>query len=179
MILKDYLQKNRLIADGAFGTYYISLYADGSRAETGLTAGNMPELANCLAPERVVKIHREYIEAGARLIRTNTFASNTKKSGGRFGCCKGKYSDGCSVCKKKRWTKPDADCRSQQKRKMRERTYRKKEQDVYIVGDIGPIPVEGAPDMQKAYGRIYRNRRDVFKKRASISCYLKRFRNWK
>lgn len=41
----------------------------------------MPELANCdsdkTVQERVVKIHEEYIKAGAAFIRTNTFASNT------------------------------------------------------------------------------------------------------
>ncbi|MEI3215570.1 MAG: homocysteine S-methyltransferase family protein [Lachnospiraceae bacterium] len=37
----------------------------------------MPELANISFPQRVTAIHQEYIEAGARLLRTNTFASNT------------------------------------------------------------------------------------------------------
>ena len=35
MKLKEYIQTKRIIADGAFGTYYISLYGDGSRAENG------------------------------------------------------------------------------------------------------------------------------------------------
>lgn len=148
MILKDYLQKNRLIADGAFGTYYISLYADGSRAETGLTAGNMPELANCLAPERVVKIHRDYIEAGARLIRTNTFASNTKSLADDLDAVKENIRMAVACAKK---AVDEAGCRLPESTEAEDAgaDIQKKEQDVYIVGDIGPIPVEGAPDMQK------------------------------
>ena len=41
----------------------------------------LPELANTMHPERVSRIHKEYIEAGAQVIRTNTFASNTISSG--------------------------------------------------------------------------------------------------
>ena len=78
MRLKEYIQTKRIIADGAFGTYYMSLYGDGSKPEKGLAVSNLPELANITAPERIVGIHTEYIEAGAQLIRTNTFASNTK-----------------------------------------------------------------------------------------------------
>ena len=78
MRLKEYIQTKRIIADGAFGTYYMSLYGDGSKPEKGLAISNLPELANITAPERVIGIHTEYIEAGAQLIRTNTFASNTK-----------------------------------------------------------------------------------------------------
>ena len=78
MRLKEYIQAKRIIADGAFGTYYMSLYGDGSKPEKGLAISNLPELANITAPERVIGIHTEYIEAGAQLIRTNTFASNTK-----------------------------------------------------------------------------------------------------
>ena len=61
MKLKEYIQTKRIIADGAFGTYYISLYGDGSRAENGAGLSNLPELANIKAPERVIGIHTEYI----------------------------------------------------------------------------------------------------------------------
>jgi len=61
------LQKKKLLFDGAFGTYYAYLY----------DTKELPELANIQHPERVKRIHEEYIEAGAQIIRTNTFASNT------------------------------------------------------------------------------------------------------
>lgn len=52
--------------DGAFGTYYASLYDE-----------DMPcELANIKYPSRVTQIHREYCEAGANAIKTNTFSAN-------------------------------------------------------------------------------------------------------
>lgn len=54
------------LLDGAFGTYYASLYQDATSCE----------LANIHHPERVSQIHREYIEAGAHGIKTNTFGAN-------------------------------------------------------------------------------------------------------
>ena len=41
------------MADGAFGTYYAKKYDTGS----------LPELANLQASDRVLAIHKEYIEA--------------------------------------------------------------------------------------------------------------------
>ncbi len=67
MLIQDSINTNKLICDGAFGTYY------GQKYDTR----ELPELANVFWPERVKEIHREYIAAGAQLIRTNTFASNT------------------------------------------------------------------------------------------------------
>lgn len=65
--VSDYLNNNILITDGAFGTYYGTLY----------NTQELPELANISHPERVSDIHRQYIDAGAGLIRTNTYAANT------------------------------------------------------------------------------------------------------
>ena len=65
--IKDTLKKQKLLFDGAFGTYYAQVY----------DTKELPELANTMYPERVRRIHREYMEAGAQIIRTNTFASNT------------------------------------------------------------------------------------------------------
>lgn len=68
MGIKDYLQSNILLADGAMGTYYSQI--------TGKDAA-FSELANETEPEVIRAIHEEYIQAGARLIRTNTFSANT------------------------------------------------------------------------------------------------------
>lgn len=67
MKLQDYLRDHRLITDGAMGTYYEKKYGD---------AGPFPEQENLLHPERILEIHLEYLKAGARLLRTNTFATN-------------------------------------------------------------------------------------------------------
>ena len=56
-----------LFRSGAFGTYYAGLY----------DTRELPEKDNINYKDRITAIHREYIEAGARLLRTNTFASNT------------------------------------------------------------------------------------------------------
>ncbi len=67
MTLREYIQQNRIIADGAMGTYY---------AEKKQNQQAVSEMANIKEPELVKNIHREYIEAGANLLRTNTFAAN-------------------------------------------------------------------------------------------------------
>ncbi len=67
MKIEKRLQQQKLLFDGAFGTYYGQLY----------DTEELPELANILYPERVCEVHKQYIEAGAQVIRTNTFASNT------------------------------------------------------------------------------------------------------
>lgn len=69
--LKDRLKERKLLFDGAFGTYYAYLY----------DTKELPELANTQYPERVRRIHEEYIEAGAQIVRTNTFACNTISMG--------------------------------------------------------------------------------------------------
>ena len=67
--IREYLQEKKLITDGSFGTYY------GDKYETQ----QMPEFCNFDQADfgKVVEIHREYIKAGAHLIRTNTFATNS------------------------------------------------------------------------------------------------------
>ena len=67
MNIREYLKKSKLIADGSFGTYYSQKYK----------TVDIPEYANITASQRISEIHTEYINSGAKLIRTNTFASNT------------------------------------------------------------------------------------------------------
>jgi 5-methyltetrahydrofolate--homocysteine methyltransferase len=56
-----------LLADGAMGTM---LFA------AGLGHGGSPELWNVEYPEKVAAVHREYLEAGAQILLTNTFGCN-------------------------------------------------------------------------------------------------------
>lgn len=123
--LSEYLKNNKIISDGAFGTYYTMKYGDretefpdGSKQELSAVTGEaVPELANVRFPERVTEIHREYISAGAKLIRTNTFASNTA-------------SLKTTIEEVKRNIRAAVACA----RKAVE------DQNVYIAGDMGPIP---------------------------------------
>ncbi len=68
MNIREYLKENILLTDGAMGTYYSEL------------TGNdvyYCELANLNHKKTIKEIHDRYIDAGARLIRTNTFSCNT------------------------------------------------------------------------------------------------------
>ncbi|NLU40884.1 MAG: bifunctional homocysteine S-methyltransferase/methylenetetrahydrofolate reductase [Firmicutes bacterium] len=65
--LRERLAEEILIGDGAMGTYLASLRA---------LDGKPVELLNLSSPVTVASAHREYIDAGARLIETNTFAAN-------------------------------------------------------------------------------------------------------
>jgi methionine synthase I (cobalamin-dependent) len=56
-----------LLADGATGTNYFQM---------GLVSGDAPELWVFEHPDRVRKLHREFIEAGADIILSNTFGGN-------------------------------------------------------------------------------------------------------
>ncbi len=67
-MIKDFLKDNVIVTDGAMGTYY---------SERTNDEDSFCELANINQPELIEEIHREYIEAGAKLIRTNTFSANT------------------------------------------------------------------------------------------------------
>lgn len=60
-----------MLFDGAMGTM---LQAAGI-----LEMGVLPELLNLTAPDEIVKIHRQYIQAGCEVITTNTFGANSYK----------------------------------------------------------------------------------------------------
>lgn len=67
-MIKDYLKENILVTDGSIGTYYTEKTNDKE---------SFCELANINNPQLIKEIHKEYIEAGAKLITTNTFSANT------------------------------------------------------------------------------------------------------
>lgn len=105
--IREYLQKYRLITDGSFGTWYAEKYK----------TNEMPELANTDAEKaaRVLAIHREYIAAGAKLIRTNTFAANTELL--------------------------EADMDAVEENIRAAVLLAKQAKPLFIAGDIGPIPM--------------------------------------
>lgn len=117
--IREYLQKHRLITDGAFGTYYAEKYG----------TNEMPELANTDAAKaaRVLEIHKEYIDAGAGLVRTNTFAANTELLGAGIDAVEDNIRAAVRLA---RQAAP-----------------------LFIAGDIGPIPVNDAADADRAAGR--------------------------
>ena len=68
--LLDRLGKEWLFCDGGSGTI---LQANG------LQPGELPETWNLSHKERIVKLHRDYFEAGADIVVTNTFGANALK----------------------------------------------------------------------------------------------------
>jgi len=64
------MKERVLVLDGAMGTML---------QERGLKPGQSPEELNLTMPDVVAGVHREYIEAGADIIVTNTFGGNRAK----------------------------------------------------------------------------------------------------
>ena len=56
-----------LLADGATGTCYFQM---------GLESGDAPEMWNLEHPDRVRSLHKQFIEAGADIVLTNSFGGN-------------------------------------------------------------------------------------------------------
>ncbi len=66
MNMKNNINKP-LIFDGAMGTYYASIKANPLKK---------CELANIYDKETILNIHKQYIDAGCKAIKTNTFGAN-------------------------------------------------------------------------------------------------------
>ena len=97
-----------LVFDGAMGTYY----HDKSKRV-------MPEceMANLFDSEVIYEIHKEYVDAGAMAIKTNTFQANTVSLGTDFSVVKNVIEAGLSLTKRA-----------------------VKNTETLVFADIGPIP---------------------------------------
>jgi len=137
MRIIEYLQKNRLILDGSMGTYYSNIVDQ---------PGSVSERANITAPEVIERIHKEYISAGARLIRTNTFLANRAI---------------LNITIDEQKTLVKAACRIA-KQAVRESTNANTEQnEVWIAGDLGPI-TENAQTQESEVLKEYQLLCDTF-----------------
>lgn len=70
MNIIDRIGKEWLFFDGGTGSIL---------QEMGLKGGELPERWNLIHPERIISLHRSYLEAGADIINTNTFGANRLK----------------------------------------------------------------------------------------------------
>ena len=68
--IKEYLKDNLLIFDGAMGTML---------QKEGLPIGDNPEIFGIKNPDKLLKIHKKYLEAGCNVLTTNTFGCNELK----------------------------------------------------------------------------------------------------
>lgn len=140
MNIREYLKKSKLIADGSFGTYYSQKYK----------TVDIPEYANITAPQRISEIHTEYINSGAKLIRTNTFASNT-------------YSLDCSIEQVKENIKAAY--------KIAKEAVEQSGKEIFIAGNIGPVPVVFQPDYEAVEEEYYQIAKTFIDEGADILCF--------
>ena len=67
MDLIKYIKSNILLFDGAMGTMLL---------KEGLKRGENTEVFGFKNPDKLLKIHKLYLESGANVITTNTFGAN-------------------------------------------------------------------------------------------------------
>ncbi len=70
MKVLDYIKDNILYLDGGTGTLL---------QKAGLTPGELPERWNITHPEVLIKIHKDYFDAGSNVVSANTFGANSLK----------------------------------------------------------------------------------------------------
>ncbi len=140
MNIREYLKKSKLIADGSFGTYYSQKYK----------TVDIPEYANITASQRISEIHTEYINSGAKLIRTNTFASNT-------------YSLDCSIEQVKENIKAAY--------KIAKEAVEQSGEEIFIAGNIGPVPAVFQPDFEAVEEEYYQIAKTFIDEGADILCF--------
>jgi len=66
-LIDELTSRGPVLTDGAWGT---------ELQQRGLEPGEMPDAWNLLHPDRVEAVARAYVEAGSRIILTNTFRAN-------------------------------------------------------------------------------------------------------
>lgn len=140
MNIREYLKKSKLIADGSFGTYYSQKYK----------TVDIPEYANITDSQRISEIHTEYINSGAKLIRTNTFASNT-------------YSLDCSIEEVKENIKAAY--------KIAKGAVEQSGKEIFIAGNIGPVPAVFQPDFEAVEEEYYQIAKTFIDEGADILCF--------
>jgi homocysteine S-methyltransferase len=110
-----------ILADGAMGTM---LHSKGISFATSFDELNLTQ------PALVAEIHREYIDAGAQIIETNTFGANRYKLSAHG--LEGKVAE-----------------INQAAVKLAQRTVKASHKEVLIAGSVGPLGVRLAP-----FGRV-------------------------
>lgn len=68
--ITELIKEKRVYFDGGTGTVLQSM---------GLPAGQSPELWNISSPEKIISLHNMYFDAGANIVKTNTFGVNREK----------------------------------------------------------------------------------------------------
>ena len=119
MTIKEYLKNSPLLFDGAMGTYYAGIHKNSF---------TKCELANINDRNTIYKIHKEYIDAGCKAIKTNTFGANKVSLGNDFGTVKNVIIAGYEIALKAA-----------------------KDSDTFVFADIGPIPSIETENLMEDY----------------------------
>ncbi|MCI9530199.1 MAG: dihydropteroate synthase [Lachnospiraceae bacterium] len=91
MNFKEQLGKKLLFFDGAMGTLL---------QKQGLKPGELPEIWNITKEEIILNIHKRYLEAGADIIKANTFGINPFKMEGTGYTCEELTKKGIGLVKR-------------------------------------------------------------------------------
>ncbi len=124
MKIQEYLKSSPLLFDGAMGTYF-------AKDQIGVRC----EEANLTEPNRILAIHKAYLNAGAKAIKTNTFGANTIYLESDFAHVKEVILAGIRIA--------------------REAVSQK---NAYLFADIGPVFDKKKSDILAQYKKIF----DVF-----------------
>lgn len=124
-----------LLFDGAMGTCFAAL---PGRADQHC------ELANLTDPDAIASIHRAYLDAGCRAVKTNTFTAGVDLAQGRDELAAELIEASCRIAQ---------ECAAPY--------------DAFVFADLGPAP-EGAP---LSRGEIYCRQADLFLAQG-ITCFL-------
>ena len=116
MDIRSYLREHTLLFDGGMSTWY---------AERNNTAGDACEWANLTNPQEVEAIHRAYLEAGCKALKTNTYGVN-------------------------RLRMPETDCRKLI-RAACEIARRAAGEETFLFATIGPIQEQDDRDLRAEY----------------------------
>jgi methionine synthase I (cobalamin-dependent) len=125
MDVREYLKTRPLVFDGAMGTYYAGLNMDAKKCE----------MANLNDKSTILKIHQEYLNAGCKAIKTNTFGANKVSLERDFATVKEVIINGYEIGMEA-----------------------VKGTDAFVFADIGPIPALEEKNLQADYLAII----DVF-----------------
>lgn len=121
MDIKEFIQTDTLLFDGAMGTYYAAL---PHRAEERCELGNLHHA------EEIAAIHRAYLDAGCRAIKTNTFSVGADLAAGDEALARKLIEAGCRIAQE-----AAADY------------------DAFVFADLGPAPQGGALSPGENYCR--------------------------
>ncbi len=116
MDIRTYLKEKTLLFDGGMGTFY---------AERNSTAADACEWASITNPKEIEAIHRAYLDAGCKAIKTNTYAVNRLRMSETD--CRALISAACEIAR------------------------RAAGKDAFVFAAIGPIEQQDDRDMPAEY----------------------------